>query len=81
MASYKEFDEFLSQASEDENLGNENNWFFVFRKAMDGFYNRVEAVNIHNELLHGWIPKKEGQMTRNIIFQQCSLIWIRPWNV
>lgn len=60
MGSYQEFDEFLRRASEDENLGNKNNWFFVFRKAMDGFHNRAEAVRMHDTLLHGWIPKKRG---------------------
>lgn len=55
---YQDIDELLRKSSEEANLWNKNNWFFIFRIALHWFYNRLNAVQIHNELLHSWIPIK-----------------------
>ncbi len=43
-------------AHEPQNLGNAENWVFVFRAGVRGLTSRCNGVAWHSELFHSWIP-------------------------
>ena len=55
-----DWDEQLDQlgllAHEPHNLGNAENWAFVFRAGVRGLTSRANGVAWHSELFHSWIP-------------------------
>jgi len=55
-----DWDEQLDQlgllAHEPRNLGNSENWVFVFRAGVRGLTSRANGIAWHSELFHSWLP-------------------------
>src|SRR5207247_7613173 len=52
----EQLDQFGQLAHESQNLGNADNWVFVFRAGVRGLTSRCNGIVWHSELFHAWIP-------------------------
>jgi hypothetical protein len=52
----EQLDQFGLLAHEPHNLGNADNWVFVFRAGVRGLTSRCNGIVWHSELFHAWIP-------------------------
>ncbi|MEE8290636.1 MAG: hypothetical protein V3R80_04065 [Candidatus Tectomicrobia bacterium] len=54
LTSFDQLDAFALSASQDDKLGNKDDWFGCFRGALYGLYNRAAAVEFHYYKMHAW---------------------------